>query len=380
MKKLFKISACSLSLSVMLKGQFSFLNHYYEVTAIASPGIGHEDIKKNEGIKTCEILIKRRINILYDLKSLFLLYRLFRKEKPYIVHSVTPKAGLLSVLAGYLAGVPHRIHTFTGLIFPYRTGFMYHLLKNMDRLICLFATKVIPEGLGVKNDLIGHRVTYKELKIIGNGNVNGIDVEHFKISEKIKEQRFELRNNWFANENTVIFCFVGRIVGDKGINELVKAYYRVREIQKNVRLLLVGSREDQFDPLQNETKQMINTDESIIEPGFIKDIRPYLAASDVFVLPSYREGFPNVVLQAGAMELPSIVTDISGCNEIIINGKNGVIIPSKDEESLYLRMLELTENSEKRKILSTAARQMIIERYEQKYFWNELLNEYKLLN
>ncbi len=152
-KKLFRVAAASASLSVLLKGQLRFMSDYYEVTGIASDGMQHRTLNEFEGVDTIAVRIERRISIATDLLTLYKLYRIFKREKPFIVHSLTPKAGLLSMMAAYLAGVPHRLHTFTGLIFPTQKGLMKHLLIFFDKVICHCATNVYPEGQGVKNDL-----------------------------------------------------------------------------------------------------------------------------------------------------------------------------------------------------------------------------------
>ena len=255
---------------------------------------------------------------------------LLRKEKPQIVHSITPKAGLITMLAAKLAGVPVRMHTFTGLIFPSKTGIMQQLLIKMDKLLCWAATNIYPEGNGVKNDLINFNITSKPLKVLANGNVNGINLEYFSkdhISEQTQEQ---LKKELNIQPNDFVFIFVGRLVGDKGINELVEAFCQLTSlpsegsgvsVTKTPKLLLVGSLETELDPLLPETLKRISQHPGIISVGFQKDVRPYFAISDALVFPSYREGFPNVVLQTDAMELSSTVSALNSFNEIISNEK-----------------------------------------------------------
>lgn len=250
-----------------------------------------------------------------------------------MVHSLTPKAGLLSMIAAYITRVPVRIHTFTGLVFPTATGIQQKILILTDRITCYCANYIIPEGEGVKKDLEKYHITHKPLHIIGNGNINGIDMAWYNCTEEICRKASQLRNP----ESTLTFCCVGRLVRDKGIIELVNAFSRLHKEYPTIFLFLVGTFEEE-DPLPRAIHNTIREHPAICFTGWQEDIRPYLAASDVFVFPSYREGFPNVVLQAGAMNLPSIVTDINGSNEIIIPGENGIIIPAKDEETLYQAM------------------------------------------
>lgn len=379
--KLFRITTIPSSLKTLLKGQLEFMNQYFDVTAIASD-IDDESwriIAEREKVKCKKIHIERDISLGKDLKSLYRLYRFFRKEKPDIVHANTPKASLLGMLAAKLAGVSHRIYTVTGLRFEGENGIKRTILITMERISCWTATMVIPEGQGVKNTLLKHKITSKPLKIVANGNINGIDTQYFSPVHFSPEERKKLREQFHIQANDIIFCFVGRLVKDKGINELVRVFVEINRLHPQTQLLLVGPFERKLDPLFPKLEAEIQNNPHIISTGYQSDVRLWLAISDIFVFPSYREGFPNVVMQAGAMELPCIVTDINGCNEIIEDGVNGLIIPVKDKESLKEKMLLLMNNSDLRMKLKSYARGMIASRYEQKMVWEALLMEYLLV-
>lgn len=377
------IRACTVPQSLMrlLKGQLNYLNQNgFEVISVSSPGELVEVVQKNEGIAVREVEMSRQISPFKDFVSLVRMIHLFRKESPLIVHSITPKAGLLCMLAAKITDVPFRIHTFTGLIFPYKTGFIQKLLIQMDRVLCWAATHIYPEGEGVKNDLIEYKITNKSLKVIANGNVNGIDTSYFNPKNYTQQQSQALRQQLGIQEKDFVFIFVGRLVGDKGINELIKVFKSLSFGEGfRVRLLLVGIQESELDPLLPETLQEIESNPNIINTGFQEDVRPFFAISDALAFPSYREGFPNVVMQAGAMGLPSIVSDINGCNEIIIEGKNGLIIPSKNSGALQQAMLRLIEDQDLYQQLKSNAREMITSRYEQELVWEALLDEYESL-
>lgn len=379
--KLFRTSTIPLSLNILLKGQLSFLSEYFDVTAISGQGKELDEVGEREGVKTIALEMQRQISPIKDFISLVKLYLLFKKDRPQIVHSITPKAGLLTMLAGKLAGVPIRMHTFTGLIFPSKTGFMQKLLMWMDRLLCWSATHIYPEGEGVKKDLIEYKITNKPLKVIANGNVNGIDVDFFSSQHFSEKEKITLREQIGIDQGDFVFVFVGRLVGDKGINELVKAFVQLQKEYKGktCKLLLVGGEERELDPLLPETIVEIDTNENIISVGFQKDVRPYFAISDVLVFPSYREGFPNVVMQAGAMGVASIVSDINGCNEIIINGENGYIIPPKNVERLKDEMKKILDYDDLL-LMKSKSREMIVSRYQRELVWNELLKEYQKLH
>ena len=372
-KKSIRISTIPLSLDVLLQGQLRMLSEHYEVVGVSSPGEELDKVAQREGIRTIAVPMERKISPFKDLVSLFRLIRLFHREKPWMVHSLTPKAGLLSMMAAWICRVPVRIHSFTGLVFPTASGLKQKILIATDSITCACATTVLPEGKGVQRDLERFRITSKPLNIIGNGNINGIDLEFFDQTPAILEQAEKYRK-----EEVVTFCFVGRIVRDKGINELVSAFQRLHQAYPNTRLVLVGPFEEQLDPVLPETRQMIEQHTAIEWMGWQDDIRPFLAASEVFVFPSYREGFPNVVLQAGAMGLPCIVTDINGSNEIISDGINGCIIPSQNEQALYEAMEKML-NQEERQKLAQQARPQIANRYERKALWKELLKFYRSL-
>lgn len=370
MKKIFRVATVPQSLSSFCRGMLKELSQEYEVVAVSSPGELLDEVGAREGVRTIAVPMERHISLVRDLKSLWRMWRVMRRERPDMVHSMTPKAGLISMMAGWLTGVPVRVHTFTGLVWPTAKGFKRRVLMATDWLTCACATHIIPEGEGVKSDLLNHHITHKPIKVLGYGNVKGIDLNRYNPDE------FDTRQH-----NGFTFVFVGRIVRDKGINELVKAFDRLHQEHEDVRLVLIGPREDDLDPVLPETLARINRGDGIEAIGRQSDVRPFYAQADALVFPSYREGFPNVVIEAGAMGLPSIVTDINGSREIIINGQNGVIVPSQDEQALYKAMKHFVENPDEIKALAANARPLIASRFEQGYvrkclydFYHEILN------
>lgn len=374
-KKVLRIATVPLSLDLLLKGQLRMLNEEYEVVAVSSPGKELEKVAGREGVRTVAVGMERRISLFKDLISLCRLIKVIRREKPWMVHTVTPKAGLLGMMAAWVCGVPVRVHTFTGLVFPTACGLKRKILMATDRLTCACATSINPEGKGVMNDLKRFGITRRDMKIVGNGNINGIDLEFFCRTPEVMEATAKWRK-----EGCFTFCFVGRIVGDKGMNELAEAFGKLVAEYPACRLLLVGAFEEKLDPVSPEVKAFFENCGQVEFVGWQDDIRPFLAASDVFVFPSYREGFPNVVIQAAAMDVPSIVTDINGCNEIICDGVNGVIVPSHDADRLYEAMKRMREDGEAWANMSRKARASVAERYERKYVWNEIKKFYAELD
>lgn len=379
MIKLIRTATVPITLNSFCKGFLKELQEEcgYEVLAVSSHGEDLEEIKEREGVRIIGVNMERHISPFKDLKSLFQMWLVMKKEKPDIVHSMTPKAGLITMIASWLAGVPIRIHTFTGLVFPTLSGLKRHILMFTDRLTCAFATHIIPEGEGVKSDLLNNHITKKEMRVLGHGNIKGIDLNFFNPELFINHK----------SDNCFTFIFVGRIVGDKGINELVDAFILLNEKFPKTKLILVGPEEPLLDPIRSDTKAIINSHPSINAVGPQEDVRPFYAEADALIFPSYREGFPNVVIEAGAMGLPSIVTDINGSREIIIEGENGTIIPSKDTDALYKAMKRFVENPEDVLRMAKNARPLIASRYEQSYvrnclkdFYNEVLLEKGLIH
>jgi glycosyltransferase involved in cell wall biosynthesis len=364
-------------MNILLFGQLKYLSQFYEVIAVSGPGEDLDEVQKRETVSVRKLEMRREPSILHDIKSLIQLYLLFRNEKPILVHSITPKAGLLSMVAAKLAKVPIRIHTFTGLLFPTKSGLLRRVLIFFDKVICWSSTNVYPEGNGVLLNLKEFKITRKQLRVIANGNINGIDINWFNPDLISYCSKVRIRNKYSITKNSFVYTYIGRIVGDKGINELVKSFCQLSIPQK--KLLIIGDLELKSDPILPETYSEILSNENIILIPFQKDIRVFLSISNAFVFPSYREGFPNVVLQAGAMEIPCIVTDINGCNEIVKNNVNGLIVPPKNTNALKSAMLYIYENDGLREYLKSNSRNLVRERYQNTVVWNCIHQEYERL-
>lgn len=379
-KKIIRITTVPGSLSILLKGQLKFMSDHYEVIGVSSSGEKLKNVDKDEGINTHVVEMTRTISPFKDLKSAYQLYKFIKKEKPFIVHTHTPKAGTLGMLAARFARVSHRLHTIAGLPLLEANGAKRKLLNLVEKITYSNATLILPNSFGLLKIVKDHKFTTdKKLKVIGEGSSNGIDTEHFNKSNISKEQQAKLKKELGIYKDDFVFVFVGRLVADKGINELIDAFNTISQTNQNIKLLLVGELETELDPLQAETLQIIEANKNIISVGWQIDVRPYFAIANSLVFPSYREGFPNVVIQACAMELASIVTDINGCNEIITDKKNGLVIQPKSKDELLKSMQYLIENPEATKAFAFAARPNIIENYRREVIWDELLKLYKSL-
>lgn len=341
----------------------------YDMVAVTSPGPELDKLRDEDGFHCVAVPMERHISIVSDLKSLIKMIWVFHKEKPQVVHSMTPKAGMICMVAAWLTRVPVRIHTFTGLVWPTATGLKRKILMMTDWLTCSCATHVIPEGQGVLNDLRNGGITKKPMKVLGYGNVRGVDMDRFSST------CFEST----SDPSLFTFVFVGRIVGDKGINELVEAFVKLHDKHKNARLVLVGNYEHDLDPVKDVTRKLIDNNDAINACGakYGDDLLQMYVDADCFVMPSYREGFPNTVLEAGAMGLPSIVTNINGSREIIENEKNGLIVPSKDSKALYNAMERMLLDDKARMTMKNNARPMIASRFEKSFVQNCQIEFYK---
>ncbi len=378
--KLIRITTIPLSLEKLLEGQLHFMNQFYEVTASFRRKRRLQKLEISEGIKTHPIELTRQITPLQDLKAVYHLYKFLKKEKPLIVHSHTPKAGIVGMMAARMAGVPHRLHTVAGLPLMETTGVKRMVLNFVEKLTYFFATKVYPNSKGLKDFIEFEKLTTpKKLKIIGAGSSNGIDTTYFDPSLFSETEILTIRTDWNIPSTDFVFIFVGRLVADKGINELVAAFATLSEENTNITLLLVGPFEDELDPLLPETLSQIEQNKKIITTGYQQDVRPFFAIANALVFPSYREGFPNVVMQAGAMGLAAIVSNINGCNEIVEDKVNGLIVPPKNKKELQSAMENLLLNQSLKHTLGNNARKSISSRFERKQMWQAIYSEYQSL-
>lgn len=359
------------------RGQLRFLSKEFDICAVSSNPKRLESFGKEEGIETHCIPMERPISIVKDFVSLWRWIAFLRKEKPNVVHGNTPKASMLSMLAARLTGVPVRIYMCHGLRFQGAHGVMRKLLMAMERLSCSCATRVLCVSEGVRKLLVEEKICPAEkCRVVNYGSSNGIDLSRFDANSVDAER---MRRELGIPDDDFVFCFVGRVVGDKGVNELVGAFNRLSQKCEKTGLVIVGPEESELDPIADVTKKIIAENPRIYAVGRQSDVKPYMVGSDTFVLPSYREGFGVVLMEAGALGLPCITTDITGCNEIIMEGENGVIVPPRDEEALYEAMKRFVEDREAVSRMAARSRELIASRYEQQVVWDALLKEYRRL-
>lgn len=366
--KFFLISTISDSLP-FFKGQINVLKEYFTVSLVSNPGSHLKEMSNEYNVRKFPIRMEREISPYKDLKSFINLIILFVKEKPTVVHANTPKASLLAITAAWFTRVPTRIYYVHGLRYQSMVGPKKALLVLLERLTCWFATDIIAVSNGIKNILRTDNITSKDIIIIGNGSVNGINTTYFNPDEVVKIKNDKL------SERDFVFGFVGRMVKDKGLEELIFAFKELSQTHINVKLLIVGG----FDGDITLTREVVNNiynNPNILYVGPQKDVRPYFKAMDVFVLPSYREGFGIVLIEAGAMKIPSITTNIVGCNEIIIENETGFLVKTKDIKDLHDKMKYVLDNKEQIKIMREKARNSVYIRYNQDAVWKNAKETY----
>jgi len=359
------------------KEQPQLWKEHFDVCAIAGNEQKLKEFVNSENIRGIYMPMHREISLLSDLKCLFLWIWLLIKEHPYVVHGNTPKAGLLSMVAAWLTFRPVRIYMCHGLRYQTTKGILRKVLMSMEWLSCSCATNVICVSEGVKRQLEVDGLLKKgKGKVVGFGTAGGIDTERFsrQAIEGLPEIRIELN----IPKEDFVFCFVGRIVKDKGINELVEAFDRLSQ-KEQVHLLLVGPKEDDMDPISEKTCELIERNKHIYAVGRQNDVRPYLAASDAFVLPSYREGVGMALLEANAMSVPCIASDIIGCNDVVIPMVNGELVEPMNLESLYNKMKDWVDNRDYVSKLAKGCRSYVLTRYKKENVINDYLCEYKTL-
>ena len=378
MPKLVRITTVPVSLLVLLKGQMKHMSeHGFEVTMISSPGVEVPKLLEQEKCVHIPVVLTRKITPFQDLKSLIHLTRVLIKIKPDIVHTHTPKAGLIGMWAAKLAGVPIRLHTIAGLPWVESSGIKRKILIFVEKLTAFAASAIFPNSFVQKKFMESLNIANDKMKVLGKGSSNGINTDHFSINDAIQQASLILKRQAKLPSNAWVWIFVGRIVKDKGIAELLDAFSELSQHFPEDQLWMVGAPEPELDPLEEKHQLLLNSHPQIKSWGFQQDIRPYLAAAKVLTFPSYREGFPNVPLQAGSMGCMLLLSDINGCNEIVEDGIDGKLVQTKDTKLLLNAMMETRSNPDETNTFAKKIQQKIIDNYNQNTLWQIMLKEYE---
>ncbi len=321
--------------------------------------------------------IARNISPLKDFFALLKLIRVFRSEKFDIVHSTTPKAGLLCAIAGKLAGVKVRLHTFTGQPWSTMTGFKKTLLLSCDKVIGYLNSCCYTDSLSQKRFLIENGVSKdSRLVVLGQGSLAGVDLNRFNSSRFSETSKCQLRKELAIPDESLIILFVGRITLEKGVRELLAAFEYVLLQKVDAYLLCVGPFEadgkECFDKVSD-----LHVKDKIRMIGYSNEPEKYMAISDVLCLPSYREGFGTVVIEAAAMGLATVGSNIYGLSDAIVNGKTGVLVPTKDSHLLGVTLSQLLCDEGLRAELGTKAQKRALDYFDSSYIGSLVIDEYE---
>jgi glycosyltransferase involved in cell wall biosynthesis len=370
-----------MALKYLLPGQMHFMQQNgFDVLLISADGKEREDVMEREGCTHLIVPMTRQITPIQDLKCLYQLIKIFRKEKPDIVHTHTPKAGLLGMLAARICSVKLRIHTVAGLPLMVEKGWKFHLLTFIEKLTYASANQVWPNSNSLKEYILSQHLTRpSKLSIIAKGSTNGIDLNRFNpasLSPQVKEEVKNLVS--FSTENIYLLC-IGRLVHDKGIVELVTAFIQLYTTNNRLRLILVGDFEEVLDPLPAAILEEIEKNPAIIHIRWTNQVEYFMAIAHLFIFPSHREGFPNVLLQAGAMQLPIICSTIPGNIDIVENNKTGLLFETANTVELINCVNYALAHKAQMNTMAVHLRQHISENFRRENIWKSILIKYNTL-
>ncbi|MFT3946635.1 MAG: glycosyltransferase family 4 protein [Agriterribacter sp.] len=363
-----------------LRGQVNYLvEHGYEVVIMSGPGREIETLAKEEKAKLIPIAFTKKITPLTDLFQLFKIIRILRKEKPDAINAGNPKSGFLIMLACYFAGFENRVFTLHGLVSDSKTGMLKALMTLTEKISCNIAKRVIVVSPSLKahaeqrNILLPHKGL-----VIEKGSSNGIDLQKFSRTGAVMEISAALKNKYGLHENHFVICFIGRLTKDKGIDILFETFNRLTPKYNNIKLLIAGPiiPENPFSP---EFMERLNNDARIIFMGEVSDIVPVYAIADILVLPSFREGLPNVLLEAAALEVPVIASDIPGCRDAVQDGHTGLLFEKGNVDALVNSIEKLVSNPGLRKVYGKNGRQFAASNFDNRKIWHGQLNIYETM-
>lgn len=369
------------SLKVFLSGQPRHLTQRgYRVEAVSSPGGLLDRFGEDESIATHAAPLTRAISPLADLRAVTRLIGLFRRQRPTIVHTHTPKAGLVGMAAAWLARTPVRVYTVHGLPLSTAKGLRRWLLWLSERVACRLANRVLCVSQSVRAELIENNLCEPEkAATLGNGSANGVDAtERFHPDRQSPAARRQLRSEIGAKADELVVGFVGRLTSEKGVEELLAAWAKLRRSHAELRLLVLGGFE-QRDPVSGASRQRLAADPRITHIPHSDNMPRYYAAMDLLVLPTYREGLPTVLLEAAAMALPAVATRVTGCVDAVRDGETGKLVPARDADALANAIAGYADDSSLRAQHGAAARQRVLECFQPEGVWRAVEGEYRRL-
>jgi len=355
----------------------------FEIKIVCSDGPEVQSVKESEGCSVLTIPFSRKISLKTDIITIYRLVLLLRKIKPHIVHTHTSKAGLIGMISAFLVRCPIRIHSVPGLQMMESKGLRRLILNLSERLTYFLSDVVCPNSKSLKEYILNHKMCSSEkIRIIGCGSSSGVNLDKYCMHLKKTSTRKSIRGRFCVDDNGIVIAFVGRISKEKGIHELVESFVNLSKRYANLYLLLIGKYDDigEYDTINdgidNDTKNILNNNARLNITGWVEDVENYLAASDIVVHPSYREGFSNALLQAGSMGLPSVTTNVSGCIDVIKDGETGLVVSPKDSVALEKALEVLILDKDKRVELGLNAYHHVAANFASNIIWEETARFY----
>lgn len=369
MSKIAFITAAPETISAFLLAYIKALAEHHDIHIITSLKNGQSIRGLDNKITVHNVNIHRDPKVFSDVKSLATLYRLFKKERYDLVHSFTPKAGLLTQISAFLARVPKRLHTFTGQVWATKQGAARLLLKFLDSITAKLATYCLIDSPSQKAFLLKEKLlTDKQCSVLASGSISGVNIEKYHFSQ---ENRNQLRAKHQIADDDFVFMFVGRLKKEKGVPELLAAFKQINQHDK-VKLFILGSDEEnlseEFDSIAN-----------LHYLGFTPNAEDYYSFADVLCLPSHREGFGNVIIEAASCQLPALASNIYGLSDAVEHNGTGILHPVKDEKAIATAMKSLIDNPERLTEMRQRCRARIEETFDEKILVSEFMHFYQTL-
>ncbi len=377
-KKLIRVTTVPMALAYPLRGQPSYMQaNGLDVLMISADGKELPMLLQNETCPHMIVPMTRSITPVQDLKCIFQLRKIFKKERPDIVHTETPKAGLLGMIAARLAGVKVRIHTVAGLPLMVEKGVKLKVLEGVEKITYAAATNVWPNSNSLKQFILQHKFApEKKIKVVGKGSSNGVNTDRFNKAALQEEVLNEVKQSVSFDERNTYLLFIGRLVLDKGITELVNVFTELKKEHPELKLILAGQYEPELDPLPVNIEHEIKNNKDIVHIQWTDKVEYYMAMSDYFVFPSYREGFPNVLLEAAAMDRPIVCSRIAGNVDIVTHNETGLIFESMNEADLKEKLQKALADPERMKGMSNKLHNIITGSFKRENFWETMRQEY----